>query len=59
VKARDLELADPKLYEDFGKWNSLHQEQETWKRDLDRMTARWASLSAELEEVKRKLEALN
>jgi ATP-binding cassette subfamily F protein 3 len=59
VKARDLELADPKLYEDFGKWNSLHQEQETWKRDLERMTARWASLSAELEEVKRKLDALN
>lgn len=58
VKARELELADPKLYEDFGKWNALHQEQETWRRDLERLTARWESLSAELEEVKQKLGAL-
>jgi ATP-binding cassette subfamily F protein 3 len=55
VKARDMELADPKLYEDFAKWNVLHQEQEEWKRDLDRLTARWESLSAELEGVKQKL----
>jgi ATP-binding cassette subfamily F protein 3 len=57
VKARDVELADPKLYEDFGKWNELHHEQEAWKRDLDRLTARWESLSAELEDVRQKLEA--
>ncbi len=55
VKTRDVELANPKLYEEFGKWNALHQEQETWKRDLERMTARWESLSAELEGVRQKL----
>ena len=58
VKARELELANPKLYEDFGKWNTLHQEQQNWKRDLERLTSRWESLSAELEEVKQKLGAL-
>ncbi|MCP9469849.1 MAG: ABC-F family ATP-binding cassette domain-containing protein [Nitrospira sp.] len=58
VKARDVELADPELYRDFGKWNALHQEQDGWKRDLERLTARWESLSAELEEVKHKLAAL-
>jgi len=58
VKTRDVELADPKLYEEFGRWNALHQEQEVWKHDLERLTARWESLSAELEEVKQKLGAL-
>jgi len=58
VKARDLELADSSLYKDFEKWNVLHQEHAGWKRDLERMTARWESLSAELEEVKQKLGAL-
>ena len=58
VKSRELELGDSSLYKDFGKWNMLHQEQDGWKRDLERMTARWESLSAELEEVKQKLGAL-
>ncbi|MCA1958241.1 MAG: ABC-F family ATP-binding cassette domain-containing protein [Nitrospira sp.] len=58
VKARDVELADPELYRDFGKWNVLHQEQDGWKRDLERLTARWESLSSELEEIKHKLTAL-
>ncbi|MFN3681817.1 MAG: hypothetical protein ACK4VP_07235, partial [Nitrospira sp.] len=57
VNAREAELANPDLYHDFGKWNLLHQEQEGWKRDLDRLTARWESLSAELEDVKHKLTA--
>jgi len=55
VKAREIELADPALYKEFGKWNVLHQEQDGWKRDLERLTARWESQSAELEEVKQKL----
>ncbi len=55
IKARDLELADPKLYEEFAKWNTLHQEQDGWKKELERLTARWESLSAELEEVRQKL----
>lgn len=59
VKTRDEELANPKLYEEFGKWNVLHQEQDVWKRDLERLSARWESLSAELEEVKQKLGALS
>lgn len=58
VKARELELANPKVFEDFGKWNALHLEQQNWKQDLERLTARWESLSAELEEVKQKLGAL-
>lgn len=58
LKARELELANPKLFEDFGKWNALHLEQQNWKQDLERLTARWESLSAELEEVKQKLGAL-
>jgi ATP-binding cassette subfamily F protein 3 len=59
VKAREIELADPALYKEFGKWNVLHQEQDVWKRDLERLTSRWESQSAELEEVKQKLGALN
>ena len=59
VKSRETELADPALYKEFGKWNSLHEEQGGWKRDLERMTARWESLSAELEKVKQELGALS
>jgi len=33
----------------------LHKEQEAWKKDLDRLTARWSDLSQELELVKQKL----
>ena len=58
IKTREAELADPKLYEEFDRWNALHQEQEDWKRSLERLTARWESLSAELEDVKQKLGAL-
>ncbi len=58
IKARDLELADPALYkDDFTKWSALHQEQDGWKKDLARLTARWETLSAELEDVKQKLTA--
>lgn len=55
IKSRDQELADPQLYQDFSRWNELHLEQDQWKRELDRMTARWESLSGELEEVRQKL----
>ncbi|MGA6826834.1 ATP-binding cassette domain-containing protein [Nitrospira sp. NS4] len=58
VKAREIELADPALYKQFDKWNALHQEQDGWKRELERLTARWEGLSAELEDVKQKLGAL-
>jgi ATP-binding cassette subfamily F protein 3 len=58
IKARDLELADPTLYKDFAKWNALHLEHDGWKKDLERLTARWESLSAELEEAKQKLAGL-
>ena len=50
-------LADPALYNEFPKWNGLHQEQDAWKKELERLTARWESLSAELTEVKQRLEA--
>ncbi len=55
IKERDQMLADPELYKEFGKWNALHQEQETWKQELERLNSRWESLSAELAEVKQKL----
>lgn len=58
IKARDLELADPALYKDEStKWSALHLEHDGWKKDLARLTARWETLSAELEEVKQKLTA--
>jgi len=58
IKERDQILADPTLYNEFSKWNGLHQEQDAWKKELERLTARWESLSAELTEVKQKLETL-
>jgi ATP-binding cassette subfamily F protein 3 len=58
IKTRDQELADPALYQEFSKWNTLHLEQDGWKKELERMTARWESLTAELEGVKEKLAAL-
>ncbi len=58
IKARDLELADPALYKDEStKWSTLHLEHDGWKKDLARLTTRWETLSAELEEVKQKLTA--
>lgn len=59
IKSRDQELADPQLYQDFSRWNELHLEQDQWKKDLERMTARWESLSAELEEIRQKLAVLS
>jgi ATP-binding cassette subfamily F protein 3 len=58
IKVRDLELADPGLYKDEStKWSVLHLEHDGWKKDLVRLTARWETLSAELEDVKQKLTA--
>jgi ATP-binding cassette subfamily F protein 3 len=59
IKERDQMLADPALYQEFSKWNGLHQEQDTWKQELERLTARWESLSSELAEVKQKLTAIS
>lgn len=57
IKAQDEALADPALYRDLTKWNGLHDEQEASKKELERLTARWESLSKELAEVKQRLEA--
>ncbi|MFQ5932593.1 MAG: ATP-binding cassette domain-containing protein, partial [Nitrospiraceae bacterium] len=57
IRARDQQLADPELYQDFGRWDDLRLEQDRWRKDLDEMTATWAKLSDELEEVRRKLAA--
>jgi len=58
IKMRDLELADPALYKNEStKWSTLHLEHDGWKKDLARLTARWETLSAELEDVKQKLTA--
>jgi ATP-binding cassette subfamily F protein 3 len=55
IKGRDQELANPALYQEFSRWNGLHQEQEKWKHDLERLTAKWTDLSQELEDAKKKL----
>ncbi|TAJ08488.1 MAG: ABC transporter ATP-binding protein [Nitrospirae bacterium] len=55
LKSREQELADPALYKEIARWNDLHQEQDRWKKDLERLTAKWSSLSDELEDVKKKL----
>jgi ATP-binding cassette subfamily F protein 3 len=52
IKARDIELAAPETYQDYSRWNALHQEREKWTRDLDRLTHKWADLSAQLESQK-------
>jgi len=57
IKSRDVDLADPILYQDFGRWHELHLEQERWKSELERLTARWSDLSQELEKVRQKLAA--
>ncbi|WHZ16185.1 MAG: Bis-ABC ATPase YheS [Nitrospira sp.] len=57
VKAREQELADPALYQEFSRWNDLQREQEGWKKELERLTARWESLSEELQGVRGKLTA--
>ncbi len=59
IRTRAQELADPVLYQDFGRWNELHMEQDHWKQEIDRLTARWESLSQELEGVQQKLEAFS
>ncbi|MBA2485399.1 MAG: ATP-binding cassette domain-containing protein [Nitrospira sp.] len=57
VKAREQELTDPALYQEFGRWGDLQREQENWKKELERLTARWESLSEELQGVREKLTA--
>src|SRR6185436_18449789 len=39
IKERDQTLADPAVYQEFAKWNSLHQEQDVWKKELERLTS--------------------
>jgi len=41
----------------LGRWSELQREQESWKKELERLTARWESLSEELQEVREKLTA--
>jgi ATP-binding cassette subfamily F protein 3 len=55
IKNRDRDLADLTLYQDFSRWQELYHEQERWKEDLERLTAKWSDLSQELEEAKKKL----
>ena len=57
VKAREQELTNPALYQEFSRWGDLQREQESWKKELERLTARWESLSEELQGVRQKLTA--
>ena len=52
IKTRAEELAAPALYQDFSRWNTLHQEHERWKHELETLTNRWTALSVELEQLK-------
>jgi len=56
TKTRAVELAVPELYQDFSRWNALHQEHEQWKRDLNILTDKWSDLSSQLETHKQKME---
>ncbi len=58
LSAREKELADPKLYQDFGRWNELHLEHERWKHELEKLTTQWGEASQQLEEVKQKLKEI-
>ena len=49
IKARDVELAAPETYQDYPRWNTLHQERESWGRQLDRLTHKWDDLNTQLE----------
>ncbi|MCA9465952.1 MAG: hypothetical protein KC643_10975 [Nitrospira sp.] len=52
MKIYDAELADPATYQDYTRWNALHQERDQWCRELDRLTHKWGDLSAELDSQK-------
>ncbi len=52
LKNRDVELADPETYQDYSRWNTLHQERESWARNLDRLTHKWGDLNTQLESQK-------
>ncbi len=52
IKTRDTELADPETYQDYARWNELHQERESWSRNLDRLTHKWGDLQTTLESQK-------
>src|SRR5581483_6834273 len=55
IKERDAQLADPTLYQNYTRWHELHEEQTRWKAVLEHLTAKWETLSKELEEVKQQL----
>jgi ATP-binding cassette, subfamily F, member 3 len=57
IKAREQELTNPALYQEFSRWGDLQREQESWKKEMERLTARWESLSEELQGVREKLTA--
>ncbi len=58
IKTRDLELANSILYtHEASSRSALHLEHTEWKTRLTQLTARWETLSAELEGVKQKLTA--
>ncbi|MFB3146035.1 MAG: ABC-F family ATP-binding cassette domain-containing protein, partial [Nitrospirales bacterium] len=56
IKTRAAELAAPELYQDFDRWNDLHQEHEQWKRNLNVLTDKWSDLSSQLETQKQQME---
>ena len=55
INTRAGELATPDLYQDFVRWNALHQEHERWKHDLTILTGKWSDLSSRLESDKQQL----
>ncbi|WP_447969214.1 ABC-F family ATP-binding cassette domain-containing protein [Nitrospira sp. M1] len=58
IAQRDKELADPATYQDYSRWNTLHQERDTWGRDLEKLTNRWSDLSTQLETARSQIEKL-
>lgn len=56
IASRGVELAVPELYQDFARWNDLHQEHERWKHNLDILTNKWSDLSSQLESKQQEME---
>ncbi|WP_454063445.1 ABC-F family ATP-binding cassette domain-containing protein [Candidatus Nitrospira salsa] len=58
IAQRDKELADPTTYQDYSRWNTLHQERDKWGHELEKLTAKWSELSTQLETSKEQFKKL-
>src|SRR5438132_522839 len=55
IQARDQELASQELYQDHERWTALMKEREGWVKDQSVLTAQWAELCEQAEQLRAKL----